>query len=65
MPILHEWTLIDGLNAYYEAQRGDSDGSHEPQDDRDYRFPMASKGDVMASPEELMGFGIQYERLDN
>jgi hypothetical protein len=64
MPILHEWTLIEGLKTYYEAQPGEGD-SYEPPDDRDYRFPMASRGDVMASPEELMGLGIQYERLDN
>lgn len=66
MPAPYEWALIDGLNDYYKAQRGNSGGAsgdyESYDDDHDPRFPSASRGDVMASPEELMAFGMQYER---
>lgn len=29
------------------------------------RFPSASRGDVMAAPDELMALGVQYERIEN
>jgi hypothetical protein len=52
--------LVDG---FIQMQEEAPDGYYE--DDYDPRFPSASRGDVMASPEELMGFGIQYERIES
>lgn len=65
MPAPYEWALIDGLNDFYKAQQSGT-GDYEPyDDDYDPRFPSASRGDVMASPEELMGLGMQYERVES
>jgi hypothetical protein len=55
-----EMILVDG---FIQMQEEAPDGYYE--DDYDPRFPSASRGDVMASPEELMGFGIQYERIES
>ena len=58
LSFIERWMLIDGLNEDYEAATSES----YEDDDYDPRFPRASRGDKMASAEELMAFGIQYSR---
>lgn len=64
MPFWQQWALLEGLNEYNEALREDSGEASEGYDSDEYdpRFPSASRGDVMAEPEELMAFGMQYSR---
>lgn len=46
--------------ADYAADDDEGPGTYDPMTDP--RFPSASRGDVMAGPEELMALGITYAR---
>ncbi len=56
LSFVERWMLIEGMNEDYEAVEKEEDDYYDP------RFPRASRGDKMASAEELMAFGIQYSR---
>lgn len=77
MPFWQEWALIEGLNDWYKAQSPEGGGgaydgstpglsvySDETLAELGYdpRFPSSSRGDQMATVEQIQALGMQYSK---